>query len=78
MIWRQPFEVEIKGYDELHGHNPTSDSADAEVRTHSSQLSSKGGPPDTAIVDLVVQPCVVGRPEPGAQKVWGEAIVLWQ
>ncbi|KAK1763088.1 hypothetical protein QBC33DRAFT_563080 [Phialemonium atrogriseum] len=77
MMWTQPFEVEIRGFNHLRGLRFTTDSADAEAKTHSSQLNPRRRPSSDAVVDFVVQPSIVARPEQGMEKVWGQAVVLW-
>jgi hypothetical protein len=77
MVWRQPLEVEVRGFDQLRGQKFSSDDTDVEVKVHSFQLGDEE-PQDNANMELVVQPSIVVLPEPGMEKVWAQAIVLWQ
>ncbi|GAB1312707.1 hypothetical protein MFIFM68171_02917 [Madurella fahalii] len=60
LMWRQPCDVQIRGFDQLRGLRFPTDGREA--KTHASQLSKPGWQPHAnAVVDLVVQPSFVAR-----------------
>ena len=75
MMWRQPLDVQIRGFDRLRSLRFATDGLEA--KTHLSQLNPGSQPRNNASVGLVVQPGFVARQRNGAEKVWGQAEVLW-
>jgi hypothetical protein len=75
VMWRQPLDIEIRGYQDLRGRRFAID--DKEVKTHASQLDPSRLPNENAVIDMVIQPSFVVRQNEHAEKVWGQAVVLW-
>jgi hypothetical protein len=75
VMWRQMLDIEIRGYQELKGRRFAID--DKEIKTHASQLNPARLPSEDAVMDVVVQPSFVVRQSENAEKVWGQAVVLW-
>jgi hypothetical protein len=75
LIWKQPLDIQIRGYQELRGRRFSIN--DKEVKTHASQLDPSRLPSEDAVMDMVIQPSFVVRQNEHAEKVWGQAVVLW-
>jgi hypothetical protein len=75
VFWRQLLPIEIRGYQDLKGRRFVID--DKEIKTHASQLNPERLPSEDAVMYMVIQPSFVVRHGEKAEKVWGQAVVLW-
>ncbi len=76
LMWKQPADIKIRGYEELKGEMFSID--ELEVRAHPSQLNPARLPRrDDAVMDMVIQPSFVVLQGENAEKVWSQAMVLW-